>query len=155
MKKLLILILIGGLIGCAGDGDSTTVVTPPSNPPPTCKSLFSVWTSTTDDETFDFTDLENEFEETDFEYKAHDGVACGYKNNPNHSLSAQILVPANPVGYDYMLKMKATLKMVGSCAKYYQPGSSGGGTYIALIIVVGCNQIQVCDSSLSDCKDFQ
>jgi hypothetical protein len=140
------------LAGCAKDGKSTTVVVqPPNNPPPTCKSLFSVWTSTSDCEQFDFTDLEAGSEVSDYEYKAGDGAACGYKNNPNHSLTAQILVPMGTVDYDYQLKMKASLQMVGSCARYYQPGSSGN--YVALIILVGCNEIEVCTTA-GDCKTF-
>ena len=70
MKYLILLSLV--LTGCGGSGggDGSSTHAPGNNLPPSCKSLYSVWTSTTDLEQHDFSNLIGGVIENEYEYKA-------------------------------------------------------------------------------------
>ncbi len=154
-----VIVTLFGIVGCGSDGGAAP--TPAAGTPPgvTCKSIYSVWSSTTDFEVHDFTLMSGGVTLPDYGYTASNGATCGYASNPNHALTARLIVPVGAAAYDYELRMQATLQMVGSCATYYQTGSSGGGTYSGYILESACNEIQICEdafaNSLGNCKTFQ
>jgi hypothetical protein len=131
-------------------GGSASSSAPGSTPtPPTCKSIYSVWTSTTDHEQFDLTGLENQAIHPDYEYTAYDGATCGYATNPNHTLTAQLVLSTT----GYTLYMSYSLAMGGQCATYLIPSSIGGKNHAAFITETACNEIEICGQTT--CKLFR
>lgn len=155
MKHLIVLaILISGCASGKGDGSKGGTTTPTITP--VCKDLFSVWQSTTDQESHDFTQLTGEVVLQEYQYTAYDGAICGYVNNPNQNLSAQLVATPN-VAWDYRLEMNYSLAMGGQCATYEVNGSIGHRQQTAYIIETACNQIKICvDANVpSTCKIFE
>lgn len=165
MKPFLILFFLL-LTACGGSGGGTEAGGiddgTPEGIPPTCKNLYSVWQSISDLEMHDFSNLYGGGILQEYEYKAYDGVTCGYVSNPNHNLTAQILSAASlglTVPWEYQLKMRYSLAMGGQCATYQVPGSIGAKDQVAYIVMTSCNEIQICEdafaSALGSCKIFR
>lgn len=152
MKYLVILsallLTACGSGGGSGPADSGT----PPGIAPTCKNLYSVWTSKTDSESYDFSAL-NGVTHPDYSYTAHDGSICGYASNPNHTLTAQLIATPN-ASSDYQLTMVASLAMSGQCATYVQPSSTGQRTSRAFITMSACGELTICND-YGSCKEFR
>jgi hypothetical protein len=160
-QSLIILSLALILSGCAkGASDSpvTTGVTPVA--PVACKSIESVWQSTVDLERHDFTGMRQGVTVRDYEYRAADGLACGYAANPVHFVDA-ILVRAGETGltdkFSYRLDMTYSLAIGASCGTYSAiPMDTHQSAYI---VETGCNEIKICNrydiNGVSGCKTFR
>jgi hypothetical protein len=142
------------LVGCgSSDSGGPSLNGNPPNLPPTCKSIYSVWESDLDQESFDFTSLEFG-PDGDYSYTASNGLTCGYANNPNHELVAELhLRPAGAPFY-YRLEMDYSLEIGSTCDRY-----KSGTAHNAYIAMDTCNEIEVCVSysvnTLIDCKTFR
>ncbi len=145
------------LSGCGAGGGSEPGLTDdgiPDNLPPTCKTLYSVWNSTSDLESHDLTGLANGAVVQEYQYKASDGVTCGYATNPNHNLSAE-MVTATGGTYHWSLNMVASLAMGGTCGTYTPPGSIGNRYSNAVISMLACNELTICEPAGAGlCKTF-
>jgi hypothetical protein len=152
MKYFIGLIVVFALSACgAGSGSSPAVDNGvPTHIPPTCKNLYSTWTSLTDHEVFDLTSLYAGAINQNFTFVGSDGSICG-------PMPAQI-TPPNPnanAGYDYQLAMTSGTGLSGSCINYVPPGSIGNRYAYALITMTACGEIKICQNYGSGlCKTF-
>ncbi len=154
MKTIVVLAMF--LVGCAGGGGGAAPaasVAPGLNP--SCKSIYSVWSSTTDSEQWDFTSLAGAVTNPDYGWTASNGVTCGYASNPNHELTAQLTAVVNG-HYQYQVATVATLAESGTCGLYIPPGSIGGRYGWVLIDMNACGEIQICHGTggADICKTF-
>lgn len=155
--KVLMSLMFLVLTACASNSDSnqSTAGDPglPANLPPTCKTLYNVWTADTDQTRFDFSGLGNGMTINEYEFKANDGSTCGYVSNPNHNLSAVLQVGGPSFSYDYLLKMHYSLAPGGQCSIY--ENTPGSKDQTAVIRMPVCGEIQIClATGAGTCKTF-
>lgn len=166
--KLFLILLVGlTLIGCGKPGNT---VAPNSVIPtivpvvPGCKSIYSLWQSETDLESHDFRVFdENTITAPDHEWRASDGLICGYVNNPYHFVRIQLwsrnlTIEQDPRVYDYVLGFSYSLP-IGSTCDRFGVATSQNQTVRGGFIRVGCNSIKICSSDFNgnivDCKVFR
>lgn len=138
-----------------GDSSSTSGTAPAAPIPATCKTIYNVWQSDTDQEQHDFSAMANEVVVTDYSYIASDGSACGYANNSNYDLNTQLFAIApGTIIYDHHVEMHAGLSMGGTCGVYNHAGAEVYQRYSSIFIKeLGCNQIELCNET-DVCKTF-
>lgn len=162
MKNILILLVAMTLVGCAAGGGTASSVPVVSTPLPAvvpgCKALNSVWTSTTDSERHDFTNVLHNVPAA-YVFQGRTGQTCGFPNNPSNSLTVLVETPADyqysSRPWDYRLNLTYSLALGGDCATY---GTGPLDKMQVAFIKVSCNAIQICngtnDVAPFNCKTF-
>ncbi len=154
MKNFLMIVGLGLMISCSkGGGGSTVSATPGAPTPPTspsggtCKSINSVWTSTTDFERHDFTSVLTTY--SAYTYKGYNNVTCP-SNAQNAKLYASGAV-ALGAGFEYTIEYQLIVDPPAIGCGYWKDGAIHHGS---AIIHLGCNTLRMCQGITFGCKDF-
>jgi hypothetical protein len=149
-KLSLTMLLLTFTLACGGKGGGsaqTGAPGPDSPTSPSCKSIYSVWHSSSGFETWDFRGFESSITQTNYRFIADNNQLCGPIENSTQTSTAELHTVTTSTDYQFywtMLTNYPSSGPAGTCGDYISPMATPAGKRYYMEIKVGCDEIEIC-----------